>query len=94
MIDKYIENFAPGIFNFAVNASMISTGLSIIAVGTSGIFIGRLPIYTSMYAMSILLPWEIENIFTVQSARLIKIAAVICFAAFFYYQMHYTWGML
>ena len=82
------------VINFAVNASMISTGLSIIAVGTSGIFIGRLPIYTSMYAMSILLPWEIENIFTVQSARLIKIAAVICFAAFFYYQMHYTWGML
>ena len=91
---RYIKQENDSVINFAVNASMISTGLSIVAVGTSGIFIGRLPIYVSMYAMSVLLPWEIKHIFTAQSARLIKIIAVICFVAFFYYQMHFAWGML
>ena len=80
---RYIKQENDSVINFAVNASMISTGLSIVAVGTSGIFIGRLPIYVSMYAMSVLLPWEIKHIFTAQSARLIKIIAVICFVAFF-----------
>ena len=79
--------------NFAANASVITAGLYLISMVTSGIFIGRLPIYTSLYSMGILLPWEIENIFTKGSTRILYIISVIGFVSFFYYQMH-GWGLL
>ena len=80
--------------NLCVNAGVITTALGIIAVGTSGIFMGRLPIYTSLYSSCILLPWEINHLFTEQSARIVKVLAVVLYCAFFYYQMHFTWGVM
>lgn len=77
-----------------VNAGIISTGLGIISLGTSGAFLGRLPIYVSLYSTSILLPWELNHMFTKESARLIKIIAVVMYVIFFYYQMHFTWGLM
>ena len=82
------------VVNFCVNASVITTALSIIAMGTSGIYVGRLPIYTSLYTTCVLLPWEIDHLFTEQSARIVKALAVVLYCAFFYYQMHFTWGIL
>ena len=82
------------LINFCVNASMITTALSIVAMGTSGIFIGRLPVYTCLYSNCILLPWEIENIFTKQSAKIVKAVAIVCYTAFFYYQMRFSWGLI
>ena len=82
------------LINFCVNASMITTALSIVAMGTSGIFMGRLPVYTSLYSNCILLPWEIENLFEERTVNIVKAAAVVCYCAFFYYQMHFTWGAL
>lgn len=82
------------VINMAANASLITTAISIVAVGTSGIFIGRLPIYTGVYAYGILLPWAIDHIFTEQSAKMIKAIAVVAYCLFFYYQMHFTWGII
>ena len=82
------------VINLCVNAGVITTALGIIAVGTSGIFMGRLPIYTSLYSSCILLPWEINHLFTEQSARIVKVLAVVLYCAFFYYQMHFTWGVM
>ena len=82
------------VINLCVNAGVITTALGIIAMGTSGIFMGRLPIYTSLYSSCILLPWEIDHLFTEQSARVVKALAVVLYCAFFYYQMHFTWGIL
>ena len=82
----------PGI-NMCVNAGIISTGLGIISMGTSGVFLGRLPIYVSLYSTGILLPWELNHMFTKESARIIKLIAVIMYIIFFYYQMHFTWGL-
>ena len=82
------------VINLCVNAGMITTALGIIAMGTSGIFMGRLPIYTSLYSNCILLPWEIENLFEERTVNIVKAAAVVCYCAFFYYQMHFTWGAL
>ena len=91
---KRIRREDNSVINMAVNASLISTGLYLVAMATSGIFLGRLPIYVSLYATGILLPWEIEQIFTRESGKLVKVAAVVCFIGFFYYQMHVTWGLL
>ncbi|WP_346684014.1 EpsG family protein [Anaerostipes butyraticus] len=90
---KRIKEENDPMINFAVNASIVSTAIYIVSMGTSGIFIGRLPIYVSLYSTGILLPWEIDNMFTDSSARLIKICTILFFSAFFWYQMH-AWGML
>lgn len=79
--------------NFCTNMSIVSTGLYIISMFTSGIFMGRLPIYASLYNY-ILLPWEIDHMFTRDSARLVKIVMVAAYLGFYYYQMHLTWGFM
>lgn len=90
---RYIKEENDPVINLATNASLVSTALYIVSMGTSGIFIGRLPIYVSMYSMYILLPWEIDHMFTKDSARIVKICTVVLFSAFFWYQMH-AWGLL
>lgn len=91
---RYIRAEDNPIINLSVNASIVSSGLYLVSMVTSGIFIGRLPIFVSLYATGILLPWEIDHMFTENSAKVIKIIAFMAFSAFFYYQMHFSWGML
>ena len=91
---KYVRAENDQIINMATGAGAIACGLYMISAVTSGLFLGRLPIYISVWSQCILLPWEINHIFTEQSARLIKSIAVICYCFFFYYQMHFAWGML
>lgn len=90
---KYIKEENDPVINLATNAGLVSTALYIVSMGTSGIFMGRLPIYVSMYSMYILLPWEIEHIFDEHSARLVKLCTVVLFSVFFWYQMS-AWGLL
>ena len=90
---KYIHYENDPVINFCANMSIVSTGLYIISMFTSGIFIGRLPIYASLYNY-ILLPWEINHMFTDRSVRIIKIVAVICYCVFFFYQMRFAWEVL
>lgn len=91
---KYIRNEENPVIQIAANASIITAALSWLSTATSGIFIGRLPIWTGLYAAGILLPWEINNFFTKESARLVKCVAIICYIVFFYYQMHFSWGIM
>lgn len=80
------------LINLCVNMSIISTGLYAVSMFTSGIFIGRLPIYFSLYNY-ILLPWEIENLFTERSKKLVYIGLIGFYLLFYYYQMHMTYAM-
>ncbi len=90
---KYIRNADDPVINLSVNMSIVSVGFYIVSMFTSGIFIGRVPIYFSLYSY-ILLPWEIDNIFTRRSARLMYIIAVCAYLVFYYYQMHFIWAMI
>ena len=90
---KYIQEADDPVINLCTNMSIISSGIYLVSMVTSGIFIGRLPIYASLYSY-ILLPWEIEHIFMRKSARLVTVAAVVAYCGFFYYQMRFTWGVL
>lgn len=74
----------------ACNMSIVSTALYLVSMVTSGIFMGRLPIYCSLYSMGILLPWELKHAF----GKGMKGLAVICFLVFYYIQMHFVWGVL
>lgn len=91
---KYMRVEKNPIINLSTNASIITTGIGLVSMVTSGIFIGRLPIYVSLYANGILLPWEINHMFDTRSARMIKVTACIFYLAFFYYQMHITWHLI
>lgn len=79
--------------HFITNMSILSTGLYVVSMFTSGIFIGRLPIYASLYGY-ILLPWEIEHIFTKESRKIVYILMVIFYLMFYYYQFHFGWKMI
>lgn len=91
---KYIREENDPMINMVTGASAIVCGIYIISMATSGIFMGRLPIYMSLWSQCILLPWEINHMFTEKSARFVKLAAVICYCIFFFYQMHFTWGII
>ncbi len=84
---RQIRNEQDRLINLSVNASIATAALSIIAVGTSGIYMGRLPIYVSMYSFGILLPWELKNIFSPDTSRIITVFAVVLYSIYFYYQI-------
>lgn len=90
---RYIEEENNPVINFCTNMSIITAGIYLVSMVTSGIFIGRLPIYASLYSY-ILLPWEIEHIFMEKSSKLVTVAAVTAYCGFFYYQMHMAWNIL
>lgn len=91
---RYIKIANDPVVNLACNMGIISTMLYCLSMVTSGIFIGRLPIYCSLYATGILLPWELENMFSKGSSRLIKVLMVLCFIGFYYYQTHFIWNLI
>ncbi len=74
------------LINFCANMSIVSTGIYMISVVTSGIFIGRLPIYFSLYGY-ILLPWELRHLFEQKSHKLLISLAVVFYLAFYAYSM-------
>lgn len=91
---RFIKKADDPVINIATNASALTAVLAIISMATSGIFMGRLFIYTNLYSMGILLPWEIKNIFTKDSSRFVYCVACIAYVIFFYFQLHFSWGIL
>lgn len=70
------------VINICVNMSIITAAITLIAMVTSGIMVGRLPIYTNMYSF-ILLPYIFKYILGPRDAGWIKIAASVCYVAFY-----------
>lgn len=80
------------VINICANMSIFTAALYLISMVTSGIFIGRLPIYMSLYSNCILLPWEVDHMFNKKSSAFIKAAMIVLYLLFYYYQLHFTWG--
>ena len=72
--------------------SLIAAFAYILSGFTSGLFLGRIPIYFSLYNY-ILIPWIIEKTFTKNSVKIIYIALISLYMLFYYYQVHITWGV-
>ena len=88
---KQIRYENDSVINFCTNMSIVSTGLYIVSMFTSGIFMGRLPIYASLYNY-ILLPWEIDHLFTKQSSKLMHMLAITAYIVFYCYQVFISWA--
>lgn len=89
---KHIRECNDPLVDFCTNMSIVSTGLYIVSMFTSGIFIGRLPIYCSLYGY-ILLPWEIEHMFSKKFRVLVYLAMIVLYLVFYVYQMHFVWSV-
>ena len=76
------------LINLCTNMSIVTAGLYLVSMVTSGIFIGRLPIYTSLFNY-ILLPWEIKNLFNERSKSVMLVALYSSYLFFYVYQMHF-----
>lgn len=88
----YVRAEDDPVINVSVNCSIVTMALYGVASVTSGIYIGRLPIYTSLMGY-IALPWLIDHMFTEESAKIVKGIMIVAYLAFFYYQMHFGWGV-
>lgn len=74
------------LINVCVNMSIMSTAVYVISMFTSGIFIGRLPIYMSLYNY-ILLPWEVRHCF--KSHMRLVVTLCMCGAYLLFYAYTY-----
>lgn len=90
---KYIRAANNPVMNICINCSIVTTALYLVASVTSGIYIGRLPIYTTLQGY-IALPWIIDQVFERRSAQLVHFCMYGAYLLFFYYQMHFTWGVI
>ena len=89
---KLAEN-SNRIIDISINMSVVSTAIWLVSMVTSGIHIGRLPIYVSLFN-NILLPYEIQILFNEKDQRIVKIAMVVLYLAFSYYQLHFAWHII
>ncbi|WP_319995447.1 EpsG family protein [Trichococcus shcherbakoviae] len=88
---KYIKKIAPEYIKIAINMSMIAVGFFLLGTVTSGIFIGRMPIYFSLYNL-ILIPWLLTNVFSKKSKLIVYYMFIIIYLVFFFYQMVIAWA--
>lgn len=80
------------LINISVNMAVTCCGLYILSAFSSGLFLGRLPIYVSLYNY-MLLPWEIENIFTKSSSKIIYLVMIIGYLCYYFVQTKIVWGL-
>ena len=83
---RFIKYADDPVINLCTNMSIASVGLYVVSMFTSGIFIGRLPIYFSLYSY-ILLPWEIEHMFSEKSVKLVYLAMIAGYLGFYLYSI-------
>lgn len=90
---RHIRYSNDAVINICANMSIVSTSFYVISMFTSGVLLGRIPVYFSLYGY-ILLPWIIKNVFSEKSAQLLQICMIGGYLVFYYYQMHFAWGMI
>lgn len=79
--------------NLCTNMSIVSAAIYLVSSGTSGIYMGRLPIYTSLYGY-ILLPYLLKHMFTEDSEKKMKLLMVGAYLLFYFYQIHVAWNLI
>lgn len=89
---KTIRDEGDDLINICTNMAILTAGIYSVSSYTSGIYVGRLPIYCSLYNY-ILLPWEIKHMFTRRSASTVNMLMILAYLALYYYQMHVAWGV-
>ncbi len=90
----YIKEADDPVVNLACNMGIMSTALYALSAVTSGIYVGRLPIFCSLYSNGILLPWLLGHMFSKSSQKFLYTVMIGAYVLFYYYQMHGIWGLI
>ena len=80
------------LINICVNMSCFYIAVQFSALFVGANYIGRIATYFNVYNL-ILLPWMIKNCFTKDSEEFVKLACLICYFIYFYYQIVITWNL-
>lgn len=72
--------------DICINMALLTCGFFIIGMFTSGIYVGRIPIYFSLYNW-ILVPWVMKNCLTDREKPLFYYLTVIAFLFFYYVEV-------
>ncbi len=88
---KKIDKANDPLINICTNMSIASAGIYIVSMFTSGIYIGRLPIYFSLFSY-ILLPWELKHLFNKDIQKILYFITLICYLMFYIVQI-FIFGM-
>lgn len=88
---KKINEDTPEIIKISINMSLFTAALFFLSVPISGIYMGRLPIYCSLFNY-ILLPWELDNFFGEENKKTLKMLMIVFYIVFYFYQMN-EWGI-
>lgn len=91
---RSIKNSEDNVIHITCNMGIISTLIYIIGAFTSGIYIGRLPIYLSLYSNGILLPWLLKNAFNQETKKILYVLMIMFYIIFYWYQTHMVWGII
>lgn len=86
-----LNESTPEIIRIAVNMSLFTAGLYFLSVPISGIYMGRLPIYCSLFNY-ILLPWELKHFFREDMYKTLNLTMIVLYFTFYVYQM-LQWGL-
>jgi hypothetical protein len=79
---KQIKELDSPIMDICINMSVVTTCFYLLSSFTSGIYIGRIPIYFTMYGM-LLLPWLLQKVFDRKERAVLYALCVICYVFYF-----------
>lgn len=88
---RHVRSQEDPVIHLCVNCSVVTAALYLVAMVSSGIYIGRLPIYTTLFGY-MALPWLIDHIFEPRSAKLVRYCMLGLYFLFFVYQTVIVWG--
>ena len=89
---KIIEAENNKLIHICTNMSCFYIAVQFAALFVGANYIGRIAAYFNVYNL-ILMPWMIKKCFTKDSERLVKLACIVCYCIYFYYQMAVTWNL-
>lgn len=84
---KRIRELDSPVADVCINMSVVTTCFYLFASFTSGTYIGRIPIFFSLYSL-LLIPWLIHNVFNRKERALVYALCVICYLYYFYTTMY------
>lgn len=90
---KKINTINNPVINLCANMSIAAAGFYIVSIFTSGIFMGRIPIYFSLYNY-ILLPWEIKHIFQKDVAKAVTAMMIVAYIGYYFYSLKFGFGLI
>lgn len=89
----FIDEADDPVVNISVNMSIMAAAFYVLSAFTSGIYIGRVPIYMSLYSY-ISVPWLMNHMFSDRSREFMISGMILLYFALFYVQMHVVWSLL